>query len=60
MIALLLLLLAAGFIAYAVYANYGQTDPGDPVPKRVWAAIIAALGAAATALLAWLQGLSVS
>jgi uncharacterized membrane-anchored protein len=50
----LLLLVAVGFVAYAVYTYY-QTTPGTAtVPARIWGSLVAA----GAALLAWVAAWS--
>lgn len=43
----IILLAALGFTAYAVVTYYKTTDTALSTPKRVWAAVVLAAGAAA-------------
>ena len=51
----LLLLGAAAFIAYAIYTQYSKTNVGEPVPKRVWASVLAAGAALSSAVWSYLS-----
>ncbi len=58
MIIIILLVIAVAFVGYAVVTQYQNALPGESVPKRIWAAIVAAgvaIGAAATS---WLHGMT--
>jgi hypothetical protein len=45
------------FVVYAVVTHYSATEAGQPIAKRVFAAVIAAAAAFVTAVAAWLTGL---
>lgn len=55
MFGLLLLILAAAFVGYAVVTQYKSTDAGQSVPKRVWAAVVAAGASVGAMVMAWFQ-----
>lgn len=38
----ILLFAAVAFIAYAMVTQFNNTDSNESVPKRVWAAVVAA------------------
>lgn len=58
MTALALLVLAAVLGSYAVYTQYGNTLPGEPVYKRVWLSVVAGAFAAGTAFVHWLHSVT--
>lgn len=58
MLILLLIIGGALFVGYAVYTQYGATLPGESVPKRVWASIVAAGMAIGAAAMSWLHGVT--
>ncbi len=58
MIGVLLLLAAAGLVAYAITTQYSHTDPGKSVPARVWASIVAATAMIAAALTSWFHSVT--
>lgn len=56
MLGLVLIVVAALFVLYALFTQYERTVPGEPVLKRVWAALVAAALAAVGAITSWLHG----
>lgn len=58
MIAIVLILAAVGFVAYAAITQYKNTLSTDSVPKRVWASVVAAGAAVGAAVTAWLHGVT--
>lgn len=58
MIIIGLLIVAAAFTGYAIFAHYQSTPIGDSVPTRVWASVVAAVAALASAVGAWLHSVT--
>lgn len=48
-----LLLAAIAFVVYAVVSQYKYADSTLPVPKRVWASVVAASAAIGAAVMQW-------
>jgi len=50
-----LLALGVAFVVYAVVTQYKNTDETEGVPKRVWAAVVLAVGTLGTVVASWLD-----
>ncbi len=46
------------FVGYAAFTQYQNTAPGESVPKRVWASVVAAAAAMGAALMSWIHGMT--
>jgi hypothetical protein len=57
-IAIVLLLAAAGLLAYGVLTQYTSTDPTQSTAKRVWASVLLGAGALGAALVQWIHGMT--
>lgn len=44
------------FFVYAVFTQWSKTAPDQSMPKRVLAAMVAAVGTLAAAIASWAQG----
>lgn len=50
---IILVLAFATFVGYALYTQYNKTPAEDPVPKRVWASLLAAATTLGTLIGSW-------
>jgi hypothetical protein len=57
-LALGLFVVAAIFAFYGIVTHYNTTAAGQPFLHRVWAAMLASVLAAGSALVAWIHGMT--
>lgn len=53
----LLVVVGVALVGYGVVTQFNNTDKDDPLPKRVWASVVAGALVLLEAVTGWLQGM---